>query len=157
MAQVDVDRIHRAREAVKTELATGLRDDLLAVHAPCRDAGPYDIEPASIGRRTLRNLALGYLMQTPDAEVAELCLGQYRTAHNMTDRMAALALIADSELPERAPVLADFRAHWQHDPLVMDKWFTVQATARHAETLARVRALLADPAFRSATPTRCGR
>ena len=154
MAQVDVDRIHRAREAVKTELATGLRDDLLAVHAACTDAGPYDIEPASIGRRSLRNLALGYLMQTPDAEVAELCLGQYRTAHNMTDRMAALALIADSELPERAPVLADFRAHWQHDPLVMDKWFTVQATARHAETLARVRALLADPAFSIRNPNK---
>ena len=154
MAQVDVDRIHRAREAVKTELATGLRDDLLAVHAACTDAGPYDIEPASIGRRTLRNLALGYLMQTPDAEVAELCLGQYRTAHNMTDRMAALALIADSELPERAPVLADFRARWQHDPLVMDKWFTVQATARHAETLARVRALLADPAFSIRNPNK---
>jgi len=154
MAQVDVDRIHRAREAVKTELATGLRDDLLAVHAACTDAGPYDIEPASIGRRSLRNLALGYLMQTPDAEVAELCLGQYRTAHNMTDRMAALALIADSELPERAPVLADFRARWQHDPLVMDKWFTVQATARHAETLARVRALLADPAFSIRNPNK---
>ena len=154
MAQVDVDRIHRAREAVKTELATGLRDDLLAVHAACTDAGPYDIEPASIGRRSLRNLALGYLMQTPDAEVAELCLGQYRTAHNMTDRMAALALIADSELPERAPVLADFRARWQHDPLVMDKWFMVQATARHAETLARVQALLADPAFSIRNPNK---
>jgi aminopeptidase N len=154
MAQVDVDRIHRAREAVKTELATGLRDDLLAVHAACTDAGSYDIEPASIGRRSLRNLALGYLMQTPDAEVAELCLGQYRAAHNMTDRMAALALIADSELPERAQVLADFRARWQHDPLVMDKWFTVQATARHAETLARVRALLADPAFSIRNPNK---
>jgi aminopeptidase N len=154
MAQVDVDRIHRAREAVKTELATGLRDDLLAVHAACTDAGSYDIEPASIGRRSLRNLALGYLMQTPDAEVAELCLGQYRAAHNMTDRMAALALIADSELPERAQVLADFRARWQHDPLVMDKWFTVQATARHAETLARVQALLADPAFSIRNPNK---
>jgi aminopeptidase N len=154
MAQVDVDRIHRAREAVKTELATGLRDDLLAVHAACTDAGPYDIEPAAIGRRSLRNLALGYLMQTPDAEVAELCLGQYRAAHNMTDRMAALALIADSELPERVQILADFRARWQHDPLVMDKWFTVQATARHAETLARVRALLADPAFSIRNPNK---
>jgi len=68
--------------------------------------------------------------------------------------MAALALIADSELPERAPVLADFRARWQHDPLVLDKWFTVQATARHAETLARVRALLADPAFSIRNPNK---
>jgi len=109
MAQVDVDGIHRAREAVKTELAVALRDDLLAVHAACTDAGPYGLAPASIGRRGLRNLALSYLMQAPDGEVAGLCLAQYRAAHNMTDVMAALALIADSDLPERDEVLADFR------------------------------------------------
>jgi len=154
MAQVDVDGIHRAREAVKTELAVALRDDLLAVHAACTDAGPYDLAPASIGRRGLRNLALSYLMQAPDGEVAGLCLAQYRAAHNMTDVMAALALIADSDLPERDEVLADFRVRWQHDPLVMDKWFTVQATARHPQTLSRVRALLGDPAFSIRNPNK---
>jgi len=154
LAQVDVDGIHRAREAVKTELAAALRDDLLAIHAAGADAGPYGIEPASIGRRSLRNLALGYLMQCPDAQVAALCLAQYRAGHNMTDVMAALALIADSDLPERAEVLADFRARWQHDPLVMDKWFTVQAMARHPETLARVQALLGDPAFSIRNPNK---
>jgi aminopeptidase N len=154
MAQVDVDGIHRAREAVKTELARALYDDLLAVHAACTETGPYDITPASIGRRSLRNLALGYLMQLADAEGAQLCLGQYRAGHNMTDVMAALALIADSELPERDEVLADFRARWRHDPLVMDKWFTVQATVRHPDTLARVQALLADPAFSIRNPNK---
>ena len=154
MAQVDVDGIHRAREAVKTELATALRDDLLAVHAACADAGPYDIEPASIGRRSLRNLTLGYLMQRPDPEAAGLCLAQYHAGHNMTDVLAALALIADSDLPERAAVLADFRARWQHDPLVLDKWLAVQATARHPETLARVEALLGDPAFSIRNPNK---
>jgi aminopeptidase N len=154
MAQVDVDGIHGAREAVKTELATVLRDDLLAAYTAGTDTGPYDIEPASIGRRSLRNLALGYLMQTPDAEVAERCLGQYRAAHNMTDVVSALALIADSELPEREGVLADFRARWQHDPLVMDKWLTVQATSRRPDTLARVQALLGDPAFSIRNPNK---
>ena len=154
MVQVDVDGIHRAREAVKTELANALRTDLLAVHVACTDTGPYDIAPASVGRRSLRNLALGYLMQTPDAQVAGLCLGQYRAEHNMTDVMAALTLIADSELPERDAVLADFRARWQHDPLVMDKWLTVQATARHPQTLSRVQALLGDPAFSIRNPNK---
>ena len=93
-------------------------------------------------------------MQHPDAQVAALCLGQYRAAHNMTDAMAALALIADSELPERGAVLADFRARWQHDPLVMDKWFAVQATTRHPDTLARVQALLSDPAFSIRNPNK---
>jgi len=154
LAQVDVDGIHRARETVKTGLAAALRDELLAVRAACSDTGPYDIAPASVGRRSLGNLALGYLMQRPDAEVAALCLRQYRAGRSMTDVMAALALIADSELPERGEVLADFRARWQHDPLVMDKWFTVQATARHPETLARVQALMADPVFSMRNPNK---
>ena len=154
MAQVDVDGIHHAREAVKAELAEALHDDLLAVHAAGAAAGPYDLEPASIGRRSLRNLALGYLMQRPNPEAAALCLAQYRGAHNMTDVMAALALIADSELAERADVLADFRARWQHDPLVMDKWFMVQATTRHHDTLARVQVLMSDPAFSIRNPNK---
>jgi aminopeptidase N len=154
MPVVDVDGIHRAREAVKAGLAAALRDDLLAVHAACADAQPYDLAPAAIGRRSLRNLALGYLMQAADAEVAALCLAQYRAAHNMTDVMAALALIADSELPEREDVLADFRVRWAHDPLVMDKWFVVQATARHPRTLSRVQTLLGDPAFSIRNPNK---
>jgi len=154
MAQVDVDGIHRAREAVKSELAVALRDDLLAAHAAGTEAATYDLEPASIGRRSLANLALGYLMQRPDPAVAARCLAQYRAAHNMTDVMAALALVADSDLPERAEVLADFRTRWQHDPLVMDKWFTVQATTRHPDTLARVEALMNDPAFSIRNPNK---
>jgi aminopeptidase N len=154
MTRVDVDGIHRAREAVKTELAAALREDLLAVYAACTDGGPYEITHAAIGRRSLRNLALGYLMQTPDAQVAELCLAQYRAARNMTDLMAALALIAGSDLPERDAVLADFRARWQHDPLVMDKWFSVQATSPRTDTLARVYGLLADPAFSIRNPNK---
>ncbi len=154
MAQVDVDGIHRAREAVKSELADALRDELLAVHAAGAEVATYDLEPASIGRRSVANLALGYLMQRPDPEVAARCVAQYRAGHNMTDVMAALALIADSDLPERAAVLADFRARWQHDPLVMDKWFTVQATTRHPDTLARVVALMSDSAFSIRNPNK---
>jgi aminopeptidase N len=154
MAQVDVDGIHRAREAVKTTLAAALRGDLLATYDACADAGPYEITPAAIGRRSLRNLVLGYLMQIPDAQVAEVCLAQYRAARNMTDVMAALALIAGSELPDRDAVLADFRARWQHDPLVMDKWFSVQAASPRPDTLARVHALLGDPAFSIRNPNK---
>jgi aminopeptidase N len=51
-------------------------------------------------------------------------------------------------------VLADFRARWQHDPLVMDKWFSVQATSPRTDTLARVHGLLADPAFSIRNPNK---
>ncbi len=154
LPQVDVDGIHAAREGVKGALAAALRDDLLRVYRGLSDAGPYDVEPASIARRALRNVALAYLMHDPDEEAGALCLAQYRAAHNMTDVMAALALIADSDHPERDAVLADFRARWAGDPLVLDKWFSVQALARRGDTLERVVALMGDPAFSIRNPNK---
>ncbi len=154
LAQVDVDGIHAAREAVKGALASALRDDLLRVYHELADEGPYDSDPASIARRSLRNLTLAYLMHAPEAEVETLCLAQYRAAHNMTDVMAALALIADSDHPEREAVLGDFRARWTDDPLVLDKWLSVQAAARRPDTLGRVIALMDDPAFSIRNPNK---
>jgi aminopeptidase N len=154
MAEVDVDGIHRAREGVKTTLAEALRDDFLRTYRASQETGPYDLEPSSIARRGLKNAALGYLMQLGDAGAFALALAQYRDAHNMTDVLAALALLADSDAPDRDEVLADFRARWQHDPLVMDKWLGVQAMARRADTLARVQALMSDPAFSIRNPNK---
>jgi aminopeptidase N len=154
MAEVDVDGIHRAREGVKTALAEALRDDFLRIYRASREAGPYDLEPSSIGRRALKNAALAYLVQRGDADAVGLAADQYRAAHNMTDVLAALALLADSDAPTRDEVLADFRARWQHDPLVMDKWFGVQAMARRTDALARVQALMSDPAFSIRNPNK---
>ena len=154
MPEVDVDGIHRAREGVKTALAEALRDDFLRAYRAAQETGPHDLEPASIARRSLKNVALGYLMQLGDAEAVGLALEQYGAAHNMTDALAALALLADGDAPARDGVIADFRARWQHDPLVMDKWFGVQAMARRPDTLARVEQLMRDPAFSIRNPNK---
>ena len=154
MPEVDVDGIHRAREGVKTALAEALRDDFLCAYRAAQETGPHDLEPASIARRSLKNVALGYLMQLGDAEAVGLALEQYGAAHNMTDALAALALLADGDAPARDGVIADFRARWQHDPLVMDKWFGVQAMARRPDTLARVEQLMRDPAFSIRNPNK---
>jgi aminopeptidase N len=73
----------------------------------------------------------------------------------MTDVMAALALIADSDLPSRSEVLQDFDQRWRHDALVMDKWFSVQAMASHRErVLDEVHALMSHPAFSIRNPNK---
>ncbi|MDF1614501.1 M1 family metallopeptidase [Desulfurivibrio dismutans] len=51
-------------------------------------------------------------------------------------------------------VLAEFAARWRHDHLVLDKWFSVQATAPAPVTLEQVKALMDHPAFRLANPNR---
>jgi aminopeptidase N len=79
---------------------------------------------------------------------------QYESADNMTDRMAALATLSLHDVPERAAALADFYRRFASDPLVIDKWFSLQAAIPEPATLDRVRELTAHPAFSFANPNR---
>ena len=47
----------------------------------------------------------------------------------MTDRVAALAVLADLDGPERADAFDDFAERFKDYPLVIDKWFALQASA----------------------------
>jgi aminopeptidase N len=116
-----------------------------------KSTGAYSPDPASIGKRSLRNLCLSYL-----SEVGETALAykQFRAADNMTDVMAALICLANNECPERLPALDAFYEKWQHDDLVVDKWLGVQATSRLPGTLARVNELLHHPAFDLKVPNK---
>jgi aminopeptidase N len=154
MEQVDVEGIHRARESLKLDLATALREDFLAVYKANQESEEYRIDAASIGRRSLKNLCLGYLMQIDDQQSRQLCADQYANSQNMTDVMAALSLLANSEASQREPALQDFHDRWREDPLVLDKWFSVQAVSKRADTLQRVLELMQHPAFSIRNPNK---
>jgi aminopeptidase N len=154
MEVVDVDGIHASREAVRRRIASDLHGVLTDLVHASTETGPYRISSADIGRRALKNLALAYLMAGEGEDALTLCLAQYRAGHNMTDRMAALGLIAASAAHQREEVLADFEAQWHHDPLVMDKWLAVQAHAPRPDTLARVEGLLHHPVFSIRNPNK---
>jgi aminopeptidase N len=72
----------------------------------------------------------------------------------MTDRMAALSTLSLCDVPERAAALDDFYARYADDPLIVDKWLTLQATIPEPATLDRVKALTKHPAFSFANPNR---
>jgi aminopeptidase N len=99
-------------------------------------------------------MALGYLMELGAPEIEARCVAQFDRADNMTDRMAALGALANSDAPARTAVLERFYAKWKHEPLVVDKWLAVQATSRRADTLERVRTLLAHEAFDLRNPNK---
>jgi aminopeptidase N len=151
---VDVDGLHAAREALRRRIGGDLAQALTDRVAAGRETGPYRLTREDVGRRALRNLALGYLMAAGGAAAVALCLEQYQAGHNMTDVIAALALLAASDAPERDAVLADFAARWSGDPLVLDKWFAVQAQSPRPDTLARVESLLGHPGFSLRNPNR---
>jgi aminopeptidase N len=154
MAVADPGAVHVARQLLRHALAQALSSELLAVGAAMHDPGPYALSPAAIGRRSLKNLCLSYLALRETPEIAAACLEQATSADNMTDRLAALTCLAHSGMPQRDTALAAFYERFRHNPLVIDKWFTVQATSSRADTLDRVRTLLDHPAFTMKNPNR---
>ncbi len=154
MEVVDVEGIHGARERMKAHIGRSLHDDLLACYRAMTDEGEYRITPEAIGRRRLKNLLLTYLVASGSEEGAALCEQQYQAGHNMTDVIHALALVADGEHPARQTLLDDFAARWRSDPLVMDKWFSVQARSSREDTLENVLRLQQHPAFSITNPNK---
>ena len=151
---IDVDSIHTARRSAIVDLVKELNRDWRNVYRAHQSNQPYRFDATAVGRRRLKNLALGYLMEQPDDEVRNWCLSQYRDSDNMTDTLAALACFAHTDAPEREQVMDDFERRWVNDPLVLDKWFSLQATAPRANTLKRVIELCDHPAFNLKNPNR---
>jgi aminopeptidase N len=72
----------------------------------------------------------------------------------MTDVMAGLSVLNDLDRPERDAALKAFEAKWKDNPLVLDKWFSIQAMARRPDTLAVVQGLMKHPGFDLRNPNR---
>ncbi|MEE4376845.1 MAG: aminopeptidase N [Candidatus Competibacteraceae bacterium] len=154
MDVVDVDGIHEARQFVQRVLAERLREHLAAVYATYNQAKEYRIDADSMGQRSLKNRCLDYLMQLDDPEWRQRCLQQFQSAANMTDQLGALGLLVNFDCSERSEALVHFEQHWGKDPLVMDKWFSLQAMSRLPGTLSEVNRLMAHPAFTIKNPNK---
>jgi aminopeptidase N len=154
LAVGDPVAVHSAREAVIWLLAAALREPLLACYTLHTETVAYRFDAASMGKRSLRNLCLDYLLRLYDPNLRQLALRQFQQASNMTDQLAALQALASCEGTERETALAAFYTRWAGDNLVIDKWFAVQAASRLPGALARVQQLMAHPAFTQKNPNR---
>ncbi|MGB5598309.1 MAG: aminopeptidase N C-terminal domain-containing protein, partial [Thiothrix litoralis] len=150
----DPEAIHAVREFIYTTLAKALRLDLERLYAELHEEGEYSPDATSIGRRSLKNVCLAYLGRIQDDGIHETCLQQYLAAGNMTDAMAALAVLSSIECPQREQALQHFHDRWQHDSLVMDKWFALQATSSLPDTLQQVQALMQHKLFDMRNPNK---
>jgi aminopeptidase N len=151
---VDVDGIHQSRDFVRTQLAIALRDDLHKIYNECQTDERYHYNPDAVGKRRLKNMSLSYLMELGDTEIIGLCLKQFKSATNMTDEMAAFGLLVDSNYDNREKIITHFYDKWCHDPLVIDKWFSVQAMANRSDVIDTVQALRKHDDFDLKTPNR---
>jgi aminopeptidase N len=152
MDVINVEAVHIARQTLRREIATELREPLLEIYRANDSNRPYTPDAAEAGRRSLRNCALAYL--TAGGAMTDLAMTHYRNAGNMTDSIAALSILAQVNAPERALALEDFYNRWRDDALVLDKWFTAQAVSQLPDTLTQVTNLLQHPEFNFENPNR---
>ncbi len=153
MAIADPGRIHTERQALRAAIGSALEEEFAALHARAA-AVPYSLSAQARGARKVKTQALLYLAAGNEDRGRELAWSQYSGADNMTDRQGALMVLAGMSGIERTNALLDFYNRYKGNPLVVDKWFTLQASSMHPDVLEHVKALADHPQFTLKNPNR---
>jgi len=151
---VNPDAVHRARLALRRRVGECCFERLLGLRNELAATGSYRPDAASAGRRSLRNVALD-LVSAADPDAGErLASEQLASATNMTDRLAALGTLTTLPGDARERALREFAETYRDEPLVLDKWFGLQAGIAEDGTLERVQRLMNHSAFSIGNPNR---
>jgi aminopeptidase N len=151
---VDPVAIHLARRSLVTAIALAHQSRLAQLYEHMRDTGDFSPDARSAGQRALRNACLRYLTAADDEAAAGLADAHYRSADNMTDMIAGLAALTRMESPLRDAAFTRFHDRFRNDPLVLDKWMSLQAGSPLPDTVTAVRQLMKHPAFDIKNPNR---
>lgn len=150
---IEVASLHAARNFVRHQLGVQLQERWLAVYRQNYRADGYRHSMLEVGQRSVANLALDYLVRSGVDAHAALAVAQYEDSEHMTHRMGALLALNDH--PQyREVVMEDFFTRFQKEALVLDKWFSLQATADVPDATACVQALLQHPSYEPKNPNR---
>ncbi|MGN7932143.1 aminopeptidase N [Sphingopyxis sp. 22461] len=153
MVTVDPDAIRRERLALQAAIGTALETKWRAILAG-RAPPATDLSSKAKGGRRLRGVALAYLAATGADDAPALAFRIFSDADGMTERQAALATLAHGDSDERIAALDIFYQRYRDNPLVLDKWFQVQAWSLRGDTVDAVKALAQHPDFTLANPNR---
>jgi len=160
MDEVDPQRIHTVREAMRAELAASLHEDWIQAFEDNQTPEAYSPDATSAGRRALAGHALNMLCLAARRSGDTLWPGKtyqrFKDAGNMTDRFSALAALVNSGHELARPALERFHALFKDEDLVVDKWFALQAgtSDRNGNILPAVRELMKHPDFQLKNPNR---
>jgi aminopeptidase N len=151
---VDSDVVHQAREHLRREIAKSLMTQIQKSFAATEDAAPYRPDPAGTARRSLRYVLLSYIAAA-NAEVAiPLVRKDISNSSNMTSEMGAISAMLTTARPEREALLNEFYTRHKDDPLIVDKWFALNASIPGSNASQRIARLLKHPDFKMTTPNR---
>ena len=150
-------KIHCCKQAWMTILSQSLHNNWRQCYKTFNTSST-SLKADAMGQRALANLSLTYLMTPPraliDQQIINYCVEQYQQANSMTHTMAALSCLVNLDDPIRFQILDDFYHRWKNNTLVLDKWFSVQATSTLPGTLDQVKKLMQHPAFSVKNPNK---
>lgn len=153
-SNVDPDRVHEVRAGLVTALVARLAPTLEKVYLTNDSRLAYSPDFQQTGRRSMKNTALALLVLGRAEGAAKLAREQYERALNMTDRLSALSTVVQSWTADADALLSDFYRQYTADPLVLDKWLSLNALAADDAALERIKAILASPDFPRNNPNR---
>lgn len=151
--KVNVESLYNAQRELQKQLAVRLQDKWLAVYQQ-QKTGSYQYSAGQVNARRLRNLCLAYLVQSDAPQATNLLHQQYEQADNMSDTLGVLKAAQFGEVGQFDQFMQDFEQKWRHDPLVIDKWFALQANTPRADILARLELLMSHSQFSMDNPNR---
>jgi aminopeptidase N len=152
VAQPDPDALHAAREGLRRTIAATLRERLTPI-ARAPGETPFSPSADAAGRRALKSAALD-LLASLGPEHSDLFEAAVADARSMTESVAALEALGASGSAAFDDALARFYERWNANPLVIDKWFAIQASAARDDALARVENLRRHADFNTRNPNR---
>ncbi len=150
----DPAAIHDARTTLQNLIAVHLGEALRRLHEGARGSAQFSVDAESAGRRALSNAALEMLAADPHPLNRDLARRHFQDADNMTDATGAMRALAVLGGGDFVAALASFYDRWRDEPLVIDKWFQIQAKDPAEDALDKVKALTAHPAFDAKNPNR---
>lgn len=154
LPQIDVEAIVNVKKQLKFFMATELREELLNLYQQNQQNDYYQFTPVQVAQRSLKNTCLHYLLCLDTPDMFALAVEQFNHANNMTDTISAFRELVYRDNPYRKKILQDFYTQWQHDPLVINKWFSIQAYAEIPEILDEVKSLMQHADFQIKNPNR---
>jgi aminopeptidase N len=150
----DPPAIYKVREQIIRDIYAANKDGLAKLYDANRTGSAFSLTPEAMGQRALQNVLLRYLSVTKDEDSAKLAKAQYDSANNMTDRVAALSVLSNTNSKLRDEAFVDFYHRFKEHQLVIDKWFALQAAAIRPDTIESIKALRTHPEFNIKNPNR---
>ncbi|MBR6412496.1 MAG: aminopeptidase N [Alphaproteobacteria bacterium] len=151
MKTVSVETLKKVRRTMREAFAKKYEKELLKIYQGNQVKGLYSPETVPAAKRALKNVALGYLALTKHAD---LVWEQYRASDNLTDRLSALGILVNQDLPHKKEALDAFYKRYDGDDLVLNKWFVLQAMEPTEKALDTVKKLIKHPVFDYKNPNK---